>query len=219
MVKKLFFISLLSGSVGLNIYLLNTLVVSHDDLDSDMIEMDDKISIAQSAIRKPYSTSERKRDKNKKSIRKSFLPESHNGSENKKEQAESTIDNEVEQDVTYINSNYDLGMDKWQKRLVDKLEGELALSTDTVDQYFQIRKERQDAIDSYMQPQFDNLPDGESLLVSIEDNIQISKINEFYLNKLKDSLGSEAYKSYKKVRENFNKESLQPNSDHFYIEF
>jgi len=43
---------LLLGSIGLNIYLLNTEVVVENNLDENTFQVNDEIKIAQSAIKK-----------------------------------------------------------------------------------------------------------------------------------------------------------------------
>jgi hypothetical protein len=214
MIKKILFVGALTGSIGMNFYLLNSEVIVHNDLDSDLIEMDDEISLSQSALQKPKITI-KKNIKHIGKIRKDFLPE------DKAEEIKASNENiEIdEKEVTYINSNYEVGVEKWKSIISEKFEIDAGLDSEVVDKYFEISQSRQKAIDKLMNPKFENLPKGESLFISMEDNIEISKINESYMNELRSELGEENYNLYKKIRKDFNKKSLEPNSDHFYIEF
>jgi hypothetical protein len=216
MVKKLLLAGVLTGSIGMNFYLLNSEVVVHNDLDSDLIEMDDEISLSQSAIQKPKITIK----KNKKhigKIRKDFLPEDK--TQEIKADSSSADDKLDLKEVTYIETNYEVGVEKWKNLLTEKFEIEAGLDSEIVDKYLSVSKARKKAIDDFMTPKFENLQKGETLFISMEDNIEISKINETYIKKLRKEIGEENYNLYKKTRKDFNRKSLEPNSDRFYIEF
>ncbi len=54
---------------------------------------------------------------------------------------------------------------------------------------------------------------------TIEDNIAVSKINELYLNKLREKLGEEAYRRFMDYKNNYNKEMIKEGKGSYYIEF
>ena len=212
MLKKILITGAFVGSIGLNVYLLNSEVVMHDDLDSDIIEIDDEISLAQSALQKKVI----KIDKNGKQInkiRKDLFPESNKNNKSTELVIESD-DIEVNKEINIQANNL-----KWKDAIAEKFELDGNLSSKLTDKYLSIRNDRQKEIDLLLSDKFKTLKETETLFLSMEDNIEISKINEKYLNLLKEILGDKAYNLYKKAKVNFNKNSLEPNSDTFFVEF
>ena len=212
MLKKILITGAFVGSIGLNVYLLNSEVVMHDDLDSDIIEIDDEISLAQSALQKKVI----KIDKNGKQInkiRKDLFPESNTNNKSTELVIESD-DIEVNKEINIQANNL-----KWKDAIAEKFELDGNLSSKLTDKYLSIRNDRQKEIDLLLSDKFKTLKETETLFLSMEDNIEISKINEKYLNLLKETLGDKAYNLYKKAKVNFNKNSLEPNSDTFFVEF
>jgi len=201
---------LLLGSIGLNIYLLNTEVVVENNLDENTFQVNDEIKIAQSAIKKA-ELSNKKHKRNNRKIRKSFLPEdtSSPSVEHTQEKTENAV-----YEVQYQES-----LTKWDEKLNQHLELDLNLTPDEIQQFNSILKKRMTAINSYMEPILREQDPEVGYMNTVEDNIEISKINITYSEYLKGFLGPVAYEAYANFRKNHNANEFQNGTSHVYVEF
>lgn len=212
--KKLFFYSLLTGSLGLNLYLLNSETVVKNDLDSDQIieKLDDEVSIAQSALKieKPKKSQHKKNIKN---IREDFLPEKSD-----KTSGEQNVNNEKTPEENF-DMDYEESRNIWKEKAREYLEVELRLPAEDIDTYFNIQTEREKAIGEFMAPKFENMNPEEPYFLTVEDNVAMGKINEFYLSKLKEQMGKGAYKDLNTFRQKYNQKMIKEGKGHHFIEF
>lgn len=212
--KKLFFYSLLTGSLGLNLYLLNSETVVKDELDSDQIieRIDDEVSIAQSALKleKPKKSQHKKNIKN---IRENFLPEK---SIDSKEERKVNNDQTPEEN---FDIDYEESRNIWKEKARDYLEVELRLPVEDIETYFNIQAEREKAIGEFMAPKFENMNPDEPYFFTVEDNVAMGKINEFYLSKLKEQMGKSAYKDLNAFRQKYNQQMIKEGKGYQFIEF
>jgi hypothetical protein len=212
--KKLIFSGVLVGSLGMNLYFLNSEIIVQNDLDSDLIEIeiDDKISMTQSAIQKPKITI----NNNKKQIgeiRKDFLPED----KSEETEANNRIIEKENYDSQKAQIKYEEEREDWQNLITERLEREAGLEPEQVEKYFSIVDERRKAIDDYLSPLFKNIPEGETLMLGIEERVEMTKIDGIYLDKLKKTLGTEKYNLYRKFRKEFNERDKK--EKFFFVEF
>ncbi len=209
--KKIVYTLMLAGSVGLNLYLLNTEVLVSNDLEDDILEIDDEISVAQSALlRKKNKTPNH--SKNIKDIRNNFLPET--AGKNK----EGSALEESKKSRQDYDREFEKAKEEWKEKLTRYMEDELGLEPPQVDQYFDIGQEREGAITRYLAPKFENAKDG-PYFFSIEDNVAIGKINEKHLKQLKVEMGEEAYEQYIEYRQEYNKKAMESGNADFFMEF
>ena len=210
--KKLIFGGILVGSVALNVYLINTEVIVKNDLDSDFMEMNDEITIAQSAVKKPKIVIKNHK-KNIEKISQDLLPKKK---KLKKESSEYT-------DESYPGKGpdeYQKSKEVWNENVTNFLDLELNLEEDQVESYFTLEKARDFEISDFMVTKMGQGEDEETpYLFTVEDNVALGKINEKYLNKLKASFGEDAYDKYIKFRQESNKRNMKNRDSHFYAEF
>ncbi|MAX67003.1 MAG: hypothetical protein QF441_15875 [Bacteriovoracaceae bacterium] len=194
-------------SVCFNIYLLNTEVVVKDDLDSDIIEpLDDHISVAQSALKKTKKPV-RNNSKKLKEIEKSFFPN--------KDSNEAEVSNKTESN--FSEKDYENSQQAWKDTVTEYLEYELRVPFTSIQTYFDIQKQREQEISEYMAPKLQNTD--ETYLFTMEDNIEMAKINSKYLKRLQETLGEKAYREFINFRQKYNKKMIESGEGHFYIDF
>jgi hypothetical protein len=208
--KKLIFGGILIGSVALNIYLINTEVIVKNDLDSDFMEMNDEITIAQSAVKKPRIVIKNHK-KNIEKISKDLMPEKVTEVRDAPEYTEDRypVDDQ---------DQYQKSKEVWKENVTSFLDLDLELDVEQVESYFKLEKQREMEISSFMSPKIGEENDG-PYLFTVEDNVALGKINEKYLKKLKTSFGDEAYTQYIKFRQNTNKKLIKSGDSHYFAEF
>jgi hypothetical protein len=208
--KKLIFGGILVGSVALNIYLINTEVIVKNDLDSDFMEMNDEITIAQSAVKKPRIVIKNHK-KNIEKISKDLMPE---------KVSEASDASEYTEDRYPVDDQdqYQKSKEVWKENVTSFLDLDLKLDVEQIESYFKLEKQREMEISSFMSPKIGEENDG-PYLFTVEDNVALGKINEKYLKKLKTSFGDEAYTQYIKFRQNTNKKLIKSGDSHYFAEF
>ncbi|MFT6631041.1 MAG: hypothetical protein ACJAS4_000987 [Bacteriovoracaceae bacterium] len=208
--KKLIFGGILVGSVALNIYLINTEVIVKNDLDSDFMEMNDEITIAQSAVKKPRIVIKNHK-KNIEKISKDLMPE---------KVSEASDASEYTEDRYPVDDQdqYQKSKEVWKENVTSFLDLDLKLDVEQIESYFKLEKQREMEISSFMSPKIGEENDG-PYLFTVEDNVALGKINEKYLKKLKISFGDEAYTQYIKFRQNTNKKLIKSGDSHYFAEF
>ncbi len=209
--KKLLFGGILLGSLSLNVYLLNTEVIVSNNLEEDTFEVNDEISVAQSAVKKEKKFKE-KHFQNIRNIKQDLLPEyKTKDAEKKTEYLEDKVPDDYERD-------YEKAKVVWEEKVTEYLEMDLNLDSLQIDNYFALSKDREKAISDYITPKVEESSD-RTYMFSLEDNIEIGKINERYLGRLKSTLGEEAYNEYVKYRRKHNKNSMSSSSGNYFVEF
>ncbi len=209
MLKKFVFYSVFTSSLVLNAYLLTTEVEVVNTLDDEMEQVNDKVAFSQSAIAKKRGVKNFK-DKNIQKIRSKVLKSSRTEEQSN---ASSKIDkDQVEElDETQIEQ----AMNAWKERTRGYMERDLGLFPEQVDEYFLLSENRQREISDYIKSISENRSDDMHFL-SMEENIEISKINERYLNSMKRLLGEQGYKSYQKFRHHEVKKMVEEGDSYFF---
>lgn len=222
--KKLILPMALMTSLAFNIYLLSSEdTITESDLDEQIVDElktdeTDKVKVAQSAISK--AKVERKSDvnheKNLRAIQKDLMPE-------KKSQDEIVSDNETYKEKDpYAEEDYqrayEVEKEKWETELNTYLERDLGLDEEEYNRYISLRDERAKEVDAFLVPKMKQHEEGdEPYLFTIEDNVEIGKINAKYLNKLKSTLG-DSYQEFIDFRQRYNKKLIKDGRQ-FYVEF
>ena len=210
--KTLLFSALFAGSIGLNIYLLNSNTIVESNLDSDLIKRSDEVHLAQSAVKKtPKHQSLNDSHQNQLTdIRKKFLPESN-------PELDEKTTNDPHHEEEY-NDNYTRQREAWRNDISVFLETELGLEDNEVNSYFDLQQERELKVSDFLSSKFDK-NSNKTYIISMEDNIEIAKINQKYLKQLKQNLGEDNFEKYKMYKDNFNKEMMDAGEAYFMMEF
>jgi len=193
MFKKIFFYTILSASVGLNLYLFTVEEKEIDNLDQTPEIKIDKIKLAQSAIKKSQMHANQKA-KNIKQIKESILLNQQESTEDKSEIKEA-ISPDYEQ-------NYEKAKNNWNEEIRAYFEVDLGLMPEQVDKYIELARDREIEISKMMDETFkkSDLNPDEPYLFTLEDNINLGKINQKYSIELRRIIGAEAYNQYVKQR-------------------
>ncbi len=214
--KKLIFPVIFTISIGLNFYLLSgdsELLVS-DDLDDALYEeVNDQISVAQSAIKKTDLLAHKK-SHHKQNI-KVIENEINTANEPDHQDDRGYSEDKASED---FERNYEQSKLKWDQDSQDYFERELGLRIEAYETYLELQKLREKEVSNYMTPKIEDA-NGEPYLFTLEDNIEIGKINSKYLKQLKDTMGAESYERYINFRQNYNKKLITSGNAHFYVEF
>jgi hypothetical protein len=108
-------------------------------------------------------------------------------------------------------------------RISEFLEVKIGLNPEQIELYESLKEGRSKEIDEFIKNRMEELKkDGETtMFLSMEDTIEIGKINQSYLKRFKSSIGSEAYERYRKFKREFNQEMANdPNNMFpFIVEF
>lgn len=203
-------------------YIWNALVVSSFILNIYFLTdepkvVEDTLSLKASAIKKnPKTVASKRHDNNLKTFKEDIFP--------KQEEVRPSDLNQVEADNAkpdekrpYEEVYQELHQD-WRKSARAYIERDLGLSPDQADFYFELAMKRQEEVNKYLEPKINN-EEGEPYLYSIEDNVEIGRINGRYLQLLKASLGPEGYQNFKKFREAQNKKLMEEGQGYFWVEF
>lgn len=204
---------LLMGSVGLNIYLMNVEVVIKDDLDNEMImPMDDEISLAQSGIQKPAKKLAAKVECEPKIIEKIVYKEK--APEEKEEIEIKSSNKKAPMDIKEVHAN-------WFAESNEFFENRLALTADQVASYYDLKTRREQEINGYIMPKMEESREqGQAVyMFTAEDTIAIGKINQRYLEKLKEAFGDIAYQEYQQFKSTYNQRLIHNDNSSYTIEF
>ncbi|MAZ48475.1 MAG: hypothetical protein CME65_07925 [Halobacteriovoraceae bacterium] len=204
---------LLLGSVSLNVYLVN--------LDSQN-QISDQVSSKASALKIEKSYIPKKRHQNNiEFIQEEMLPEEKESqanltepklSPNKEEKVE------VKEEFRFDEQAARESMKTWKRESRAFIERDLGLDAEVADLYLEVREQRRRAIDAYFEPRMSEDID-EVYVWSIEDGIELAKINERYLNKLKEGMGEENYRAFSKFRQKNNRKNMENREGSVWIEF
>lgn len=211
--KKFIFGSLLIGSFGMNIYLMNSEVVIHDEFDDEILEeIDDEITLAQSAIQKIERGNFRSPTITEKPKIAESRPLKDVINSSTKEKAEQFDEYDYSKQLEQVRSD-------WNRKLMDVLITDLKISEDVLVDYQEMQKNLRKETDNFMQPLLENYSSDEPYFFTIEDSVAISKINEKYIDKLKKLLGDAGYQLYKKTRIEYNKKMIEQEKFQYNIDF
>lgn len=199
--KTLILVGLLIGSVGLNIYLLNSPVIVQEHLDEDLkASSSDKIKMAQSALKRVASPK-----------REVLYQRKELGPVKEKQSVKEEMLSDI--DVEYAKQK-----ESWQQDITSFFLNEMGLADEEIDSYFVMINEREKAISDYLAPKVRTLAKGQTYVLTIEDNIATGKINEEYLKILKASLGEEGFDQYQEFKESYNKSLIEKGTSYFLME-
>lgn len=185
----------LIASVGFNLYLLNEEVVVEDSLDQEIEQViDDKISVAQSGLKKTSKDVAR--------VTSQSAPLEKNEKIN--EPREEIIDEQKYQELSLRSKKL------WQRKISDLIEIKLGFDEETTDKYYKLKELRTKDIDNFF-AQFEK--EG-PIYLGLEDRIELSKIDVKYLIEIKEIFGKD-YSRYKELLNQHNKEMMEE-SMYFY---
>lgn len=213
--KKLFALLFIS-SLALNVYLINTEVVFEETV-SDSIESnyraiprqvieEDKVELAQAALKKSSDCNE---SKNINAQVQSDQPE-------KAEVREEWQFNEEE-----FQQESQAFYEKANKKIAEFLEYNVGLTLDQIDMYYRLRQQRQEEVDAFVKGRFDEMEKNgaKHLFLSLEDTVEMGKINQKYLERFKNNIGADAYEMYQDFKKRLNTQSTDNNKFAFFIDF
>lgn len=185
----------LIASVGFNLYLLNEEVVVEDSLDQEIEQViDDKISVAQSGLKKT----------SKDIVRVTSQSAPLEKNEKINEPTEQIIDEQKYQELSLRSKKL------WQRKISDLIEIKLGFDEETTDKYYKLKELRTKDIDNFF-AQFEK--EG-PIYLGLEDRIELSKIDVKYLIEIKEIFGKD-YSRYKELLNQHNKEMMEE-SMYFY---
>ena len=108
------------------------------------------------------------------------------------------------------------------KSIAEFLEYKVGLNYEQVDEYYNLKDKRQKEIDDFINERFAEMKENgaKHLVLSMEDTIEMGKINQKYLDKLKKNIGMDAYERYQDFKQNLNNKAQSGQNYYgFYIDF
>lgn len=203
---------LLIFSLVLNVYL-----ISNSSEDQPSV---DKVSVKASAVKVENSHIPKKRHENNiEFIEDEIMPED----EGQKNQVKHSRGIELDEPEQAINEYSDEAMKAaqktWEREYRAFMERDLGLDPAVADIYRELAEKRKKEIDDYLIPRMSSMEENEPYLFTLEDNIELSKINQKYLKNLKEVMGPKNYDSYSRFRENMNRKIMENGSSYFWVEF
>jgi hypothetical protein len=178
------------------------------------LKSSDRLNLKQAAIKK---TPLQFKESIKSATKKTF-----------KEQMPKEEDDLLEaEEVMLEEKKYQEESEKFYKQAAQRIEEfldvKVGLTPDQLDLYSFLKEQRAKDIDQFIKKRLEEQQkDGNStLMLSMEDTIEIGKINQNYLNRFKKNIGPEAYERYRKFKREFNHEmaSDPDNMFPFIVEF
>ncbi len=210
---KWFFKIIFFGSLCLNFYLISkkqTIVETSNLEEDNILHSTDKVKTAQASVKKNIKNTSKKTDLEKKNQELDITEEPN---------LALTEEEKIEEIKKDYEAEYKKAQKSWQNKASLFLEEGLGYSHQYAEDYFYLQTERNKAISEYMAPFMESENEDDPYYFTIEDNIAVSKINELYLNKLREKLGEEAYRRFMDYKNNYNKEMIKEGKGSYYIEF
>ncbi len=204
---------LLVISVAFNLYQMKREVIVTNDLTQNCNKTEDKLKLTQAAIEKKAPPK-----KEGVSNQEELLPEVSRVKEPQTLDSKEDLKSNEELAAAY-EQDYKLGQKQWRQEVAQFMLDELGLNSQYIDDYFEIRNGREEEISSYLAPIFEKSKNDETYFLSVEDSVSIAKINDFYLNKLKETMGDKAYSDFMKFKRSYNKKMVKNGKGHYFIEF
>tara|TARA_B100001971_G_scaffold84647_1_gene77947 strand:+ start:43261 stop:43917 length:657 start_codon:yes stop_codon:yes gene_type:complete len=210
-------------SISLNVYFLTTSTAYVETVSDDFndyqarpqVIKEDSLSISQASIKK---NTECPPAQKVDEVKENFLyPEGKKTEDNEVEDKdEFAFDEEEYQRASkefYQNAN---------KSIAEFLEYKVGLNYEQVDEYYNLKDKRQKEIDDFINERFAEMKENgaKHLVLSMEDTIEMGKINQKYLDKLKKNIGMDAYERYQDFKQNLNNKAQSGQNYYgFYIDF
>ena len=201
---------LLIISVAFNLYQMNSEVTVTDSLVSECEKPQDKIKLTQAAVEKLPKTNNLKTELAEKKLSEVSKPETLTKPQNEKTNEEL---------AKAYEKDYKKGQKQWRDEASKYLIENLGLNSQYIDDYMEIREAREQEISEYLAPIFEKSKNDDTYFLSTEDSVSIAKINDFYLTKLKESMGDKAYNEFSKFKRSYNKKMVKEGKGHYFIEF
>jgi hypothetical protein len=113
---------------------------------------------------------------------------------------------------------------RWIEDLQEFMEIDMGLNAKEFGKYLEVRVRRQEAIDKFFLPKLEEAKElqgkeNATYMHTIEDSVELGKINQKFIQRLKKELGPEAYKAYNSFRAKFNNRLVKENSHGYIIDF
>ena len=204
---------MLAMSVALNVYLVNVEVVVRDDLDREYIEQPktDHISIAQAAVEKSGEKSSEKTvsDCEPKIVEKIVYREAAQtaaANDIKEGALKSITKKDLEamsaQEMGELAKRYEK---EWQQKSQKFFEYELGLSPSQQNDYLALKTSMEEEISSMLGKSATGEKREGPRMMTPEEMVEMGRIHQKYVNKLKAAFGDNAYNEYINFREAYNR--------------
>lgn len=207
-------------SLSLNIYFLTTktayVETVSDSFDTyktkpnHKLPVEDEINLAQASIKKTECPPPQNIDE----VKQEFM------------QAPSQVELEKDDEFVFDEKEYQKASEQFyesaNKKIAEFLEYKVGLNFEQVDKYYELKNNRQKEIDEYIQSRFSEMQENgaKHLILSMEDTIEMGKINQKYLERLKSNIGDDAYERYQDFKQALNNQSQsEENFYGFFIDF
>jgi hypothetical protein len=216
---KKILISLLTISLGFNVYLLSIETVIEDNFDSDLPgDVNDAITLAQSSVEKKSVTTNC--DNNTIKDNDSVLLDEHVG---KKHIENKITDVKNESEETASSKAFDRIQQKWFENSNEFFEQELGLSNDQIAQFHELKVQRTQELDDHILPRLEEhrKANGEKVpyLFTMEDSIFMGNLNQRYMKRLKEVFGDYAFEQYQQFKTKFNQKLMAKKQNNMLIDF
>ena len=192
----------LAASILFNIYLVSVRrdLVKENNALTQLSRKVDRISTDQAAIKLVETV-----DKSGKAITKATESVS-----NKESLSNSTMYTGLPTEEELVESQ-----EKWRENVTDFFLTGLDLRESDVDKYYEIKRSREKELSQFLT---ERIRSQGSFIYTLEDMVDENKINERYLNKLKDLMGEQGYQSYRAFRDSHNQQMIESQQMHSLIE-
>jgi len=229
MSKKLFRIFIFT-SIGLNfMFIFNTNDNLADDYKKQILKLEEKNDLLSSEINRIKKKQLDSVHLTQSSIKKEDCT-SLVTSKEKTQEDEDNFDEEFEpaDKAAFMDDRtYQEESEKYFKaanqKISEFLEIKLGLSFEQINLYEKLKVGRSQEIDKYIDERMNQMKEqgNSTMILSMEDSIEIGRINQKYLDRFKKNIGSEAYSRYQDFKRDFNnKMANDPNNQFpFLVEF
>lgn len=133
--------------------------------------------------------------------------------------AESEVTDVVSNPTMYtgLPTEQDLAesQERWKENITEFFTTGLDLRESAVDQYYEIKDSRERELSKYLT---ELVRSQGSFIYTLENMVEENKINEKYLNQLKNLMGVQGYKAYKAFRDLHNHQMIESQQMHSLIE-
>ncbi len=203
---------LLIFSLVLNVYL-----ITNNEQDTPSV---DKVSVKAAAVKVENSQIPNKRHENNiEFIEEEIMPEDEAQQDQIKHSRVIELDEPEQAANEFSEEAMKVAQKTWEREYRAFMERDLGLDPSVADIYRELADKRKKEIDDYLIPKMSSMEENEPYLFTLEDNIELSKINQKYLKNLKEVMGPKNYDSYSRFRENMNRKIMENGSSYFWVEF
>lgn len=114
-------------------------------------------------------------------------------------------------------------LDDYREEAKHFLQSKLDAGVEAADLYFELSEKRQVAINDYINPKIKAHQEKKGVespyFLSLDDQVNMAKINENYINKLKKKIGDEGYEKLQKMKQEYMEEAMKNGVPAFPLEF